>query len=174
MHGPSRSTDHPADTEICQVPPPSDGLLTVALRAPAGRLAAAAVSGALLYASSRLDPWWWAAWLAPIPLLLAAFYASAREARWLATGAALAGSAATTTYYATVTGPLGAALIAALQALAWRFVVARTRSKVLSSRHWLVVLLYPALWTAIDSLVGRCLPTARPAPSSSARQARRR
>lgn len=39
-----------------------------------GRFAAAIVSGLMFYFVFGLNPYWLAAWLAPIPLLLAAFH----------------------------------------------------------------------------------------------------
>src|SRR5262249_19266532 len=53
------------------------------------RVGAAVLSGGLGYFATGLEPWWWAAWLAPFPLLLAAFRASAREGWGLAAVAGL-------------------------------------------------------------------------------------
>lgn len=121
-------------------------------------MAAVAAAGGLIYCASMLEPWWWAAWLAPVPLLVVAFSSSARAARWMGMGAGLIGAAATAPYYSIVTGIGGAALIAALQAMAWGFVVGRTRDAVARTRHWAVVLIYPALWAAIDTLVTALSP----------------
>ena len=60
----------------------------------------------LQYFATGLEPWWWAAWLAPIPLLLAAFRASRREAWALAIVAGLIGSASTAGYYGLFIGPI--------------------------------------------------------------------
>src|SRR2546423_14948870 len=68
---------------------------TFGLDRRAGRFVAAALSGVLQYFATGLEPSWWAAWLAPIPLLLAAFQASTREAWALAVVAGLIGSAST-------------------------------------------------------------------------------
>lgn len=119
---------------------------------------AAAASGGLLYGAAMLEPWWWAAWLAPIPLLVAAFHASGREARWLAMTAGLIGAAATAPYYAIVTGVAGAAVISALLVLAWDFVVRTTRDAVVRWPRWPVVFLYPALWAALDTLIAAISP----------------
>ena len=70
------------------------------------QLGAMLVSGALLFLSYGLQPWWPAAWLAPIPLLIVAFAAPARTAWWLACGAGLIGGLSTFTYYVVVTTPV--------------------------------------------------------------------
>ena len=54
--------------------PPSNQVNQL-LQARGARFAAAVVSGVLFYFTLGLTPWWLAAWLAPIPLLLAAFHA---------------------------------------------------------------------------------------------------
>lgn len=105
------------------------------------------------YFASGLEPWWWAAWLAPIPLLIAAFPASAREAWALAIVAGLIGSASTAQYYAMFIGPFGSGFVMLLRALILALVVARTRAVVLGSRHWLSALVYPALLAGFDTIV---------------------
>jgi len=117
------------------------------------RIGAALLSGALQYFATGLDPWWWAAWLAPIPLLIAAFRASAREAWALAIVAGLIGSVSTAQYYAMFIGPFGSGFVMLLRALVLALVVARTRAVVLGSRHWLSALVYAALLAAFDTIV---------------------
>src|SRR5262245_39113030 len=114
---------------------------------------AALVSGGLQYFAMGLEPWWWAAWLAPIPVLVAAFRASTREAWALAGVAGLIGSASTAGYYAMFIGPVGSAFVMLLRALVLALVVARTRAVVLGSRHWLTVFVYPALMAGFDTIV---------------------
>jgi apolipoprotein N-acyltransferase len=46
------------------------------------RIGAAILSGALTALATSLEPYWWAAWLAPISLLIAAFQSSF-GATWL-------------------------------------------------------------------------------------------
>src|SRR5262249_58132259 len=117
------------------------------------RLGAAVLSGGLGYFATGLEPWWWAAWLAPIPLLLAAFRASAREAWGLAAVAGLIGAASTATYYGMFLGPIGSGVIMLLRALLLGIVVARTRAVVVGSRHWLAAFIYPAFVAAVGTLV---------------------
>ncbi len=123
------------------------------LQARGARLAASVVSGVLFYFTLGLTPWWPAAWLAPIPLLLAAFHSSPREARLLAWLAAAIGLSSILIYYLKVIGPVATLVLLLLQMLAWSFFLGRTRAAVLASRSWHVVFVYPLLLAAIDTLV---------------------
>jgi apolipoprotein N-acyltransferase len=129
------------------------GALTFHLDTRGRRFVAAALSGVLQYFATGLEPWWWAAWLAPIPLLLAAFRASRREAWALAIVAGLIGSVSTATYYGMFIGPIGSLVVMLLRALISGVVVTRTRAVVVGSRHWLMVFVYPALLAAFDTIV---------------------
>src|SRR6266446_6438532 len=131
----------------------TEGSIWIALtRAGAARIAADLLGGALLYVATGLTPQWWAAWLAPIPLLIVAFRSSKRETWALALLAGLIGGAATGNYLGMLIGPM-AAVVVTLRAVALGFVVTQTRSAVLRSRHWSVAFLYPALWVALETLV---------------------
>jgi apolipoprotein N-acyltransferase len=66
------------------------------------RFAAAITSGALLFFTVGLHPFWLAAWIAPIPLLIAAFHASRGEARLLAVVASFLGLTSHFPYYVSV------------------------------------------------------------------------
>ena len=123
------------------------------LKARSARFAAALVSGVLFYFTLGLTPSWLAAWLAPVPLLLAAFHASRREARLLAWLAAAIGLSSNFTYYLKVTGTVATVVLLLLQVLVWGFFAIRTRAAVLASRNWLIVFVYPVLLAAIDTLV---------------------
>jgi hypothetical protein len=123
------------------------------LEARGARFAAAVVSGILFYFTLGLTPPWLAAWLAPIPLLLAAFHASQREARLLAWLAAAIGLSSNFTYYLKTTGTVATVVLLLLQILVWGFFATRTRAAVLASRNWLIVFVYPVLLAAIDTLV---------------------
>jgi apolipoprotein N-acyltransferase len=73
------------------------------------RFAAALLSGGLLYFTVNLTPWWPAAWVAPVPLLLASFHASSRgERRLLCAIALLLGLSSNFGYYTILAGPIGA------------------------------------------------------------------
>jgi apolipoprotein N-acyltransferase len=130
------------------------------LRTHAGRIVAAVVSGVLFYFVFGLNPYWLAAWLAPIPLLLAAFSAGGREARILAWLAAAIGLTSVFTYYGKTTGPAATAVIVILQMLLWGFIIGRTRAAVVASSHWLTLFAYPAILAAADTLVAFFSPHA--------------
>lgn len=128
------------------------------LQSRPARLAATLLSGVLFYFSLKLTPWWPAAWLVLIPLLLAAFHATAREARLLTWLAAAAGVGANFTYYLKTTGPAATIIITILEIMLWGFFVGRTRAAVLASRHWLTVFMLPALMAAFDTLISNLSP----------------
>jgi len=119
----------------------------------AGRLVAALVSGVLFYFVLGLNPFWLAAWLAPIPLLLAAFHAGGLEARALAWLALAIGLSSDFAYYWKTTGPLATVVIVILQILLWGYVVGRARAAVLASTHWLTIFVYPTILAAFSTLI---------------------
>lgn len=123
----------------------------------ASRVAAALVSGGLFYFSFNLTPIWFCAWLAPIPLLLAAFNASRRETSVLATLAILIGLASNFTYYLTTTGPVGTPVLMLLQACLWSFLVQRARSAVLGGDST-AVFVFPALTAGLSAAVSALSP----------------
>jgi apolipoprotein N-acyltransferase len=123
------------------------------LRTRVRRIVAAIVSGVLFYFVLGLNPFWLAAWLAPIPLLLAAFRAGGREARVLAWLALAIGLSSEFAYYWKTTGPVATVVIVLLQMLLWGFIIGRTRAAVVSSSHWLTIFAYPVILAAVDTLV---------------------
>jgi apolipoprotein N-acyltransferase len=128
------------------------------LSTPAGRIVAAITSGVLFYFVLGLNPFWLAAWLAPIPLLLAAFHAGRREARALAWLALAIGLSSEYAYYGETTGPVAAIILVILQMLLWGFIIGRTRAAVLSSPRWLTIFVYPVILAAADTLVAFLSP----------------
>lgn len=122
------------------------------------RVALALLSGVLFWFTFRLTPWWPAAWLAPIPVLIAAFHSSGREAAILAWLAAGIGLSSNVPYYLTTTGPIPAIIITVLQMLAWGFFVARTRAAVRRWPNMPVVFVLPTLMAAMDTLVSWLSP----------------
>ncbi len=78
----------------------SNRAMSSILERKSARIAAALLSGALLHFTVNLTPWWPAAWVAPVPLLLASFHASSRgETRWLCAIALLLGLSSNFVYY---------------------------------------------------------------------------
>lgn len=125
------------------------------------RAAAALLSGLLLLGVVNLTPWWPLAWLAPIPLLVAAFYSSSVEARWLSFLAAVIGLSSNFRYYQTTTGGAAVAvLLILLQSFAWLGVVTITRGIVLRAPSWYSAFAYPLLWAALDTLITALSPHA--------------
>jgi len=119
----------------------------------AARFAMAVLAGVLFYFALGLTPWWPAAWLAPIPLLVAAFHAEGREARLLAWLAAAIGVSSNFTYYLKTTGPAATVVVVLLQVLLWGFLTGRTRAAVRAWPSWPVVFAFPVLLAAFDTLV---------------------
>jgi apolipoprotein N-acyltransferase len=131
----------------------SENAVMMSLEDRKWRFAAALVSGILLNLALSLEPWWWAAWLAPVPVLAAAFRASYREALALAATTALIGNASTVGYLLTVTGFIATTLVIGARVLFWCGIVALTRSAVLCSTHWLTVFVYPTSYVAAETVV---------------------
>ncbi len=121
------------------------------------RWVAALVSGALLVFTVGLHPVWPLAWIAPIPLLLAAFRARRGETVMLAAVASLIGLTSLAPYYVSVVGWSGVMLVL-LQMLQWIFIVTFTRSVVRRSRGWWTVFAYPVICAALDTLVSAFSP----------------
>lgn len=134
------------------------------------RFVAAVLSGVMISQAASLHPWWPIAWIAPIPLLAAAFSTSRGETRVLAAIAALIGCASTTSYYLEVTGPVPAlVLIPLTRVIVTIFIVGATRAAVVKWRHWLSIFVYPSLSAGIDMLVGEFSAMVRPAASPTAK-----
>ena len=123
-----------------------------------GRIVVAVISGALFFFVFGLNPWWPAAWLAPIPLLLAAFYADWVEAQMLAWLAAAIGLSSLVTYYWKTTGAVAAPVLIGLQILLWGFLVTRTRAVVRASASWYSIFVFPSMLAGVDTLVAHLSP----------------
>jgi apolipoprotein N-acyltransferase len=122
------------------------------------RIAAALLSGVLLYFTLSLTPCWPLAWIAPVPLLLASFHSSRGETRFLCAIAALIGLTSNFGYYKMVSGWVGTVVLVLLQVLAWGFVINYTRVIVRRSNHWLTVFAYPLIWAGLDTLISAFSP----------------
>ncbi|MGD1149454.1 MAG: nitrilase-related carbon-nitrogen hydrolase [Thermoanaerobaculaceae bacterium] len=117
------------------------------------RIGMAIVSGALFYLALGLNPWWPAAWLAPMPALLACLAAPGKEARWLAWLAPAIGVCSNFTYYLKVTGPVATVVVMLLQVLMWGFLLLQARRAVFQSQRWFVVFYFPTLVAGLATLV---------------------
>lgn len=120
----------------------------------------ALLSAVLLYFTVSLHPVWWVAWIAPVPLLYAAFQTTRREAGWLAFGAAALAYCSNAHYYWLIGGPsvVVAVVLIALQAFLWRAAVQFTHRVVTRERRWYAVFAYPVAWAALDTLVALLSP----------------
>ena len=98
------------------------------------------------------------AWIAPVPLLLASFYASFAETRLLCVIAVFLGLTSLLGYYEIVSGWTGIIVNVLLQMLEWIFIVGYTRAIVRRSNHWLTVFAYPLVLTALDTLISAFSP----------------
>jgi apolipoprotein N-acyltransferase len=118
----------------------------------------ALVAAVLLYVSNSLAPLWWAAWLAPLPLLLVAFFNPAWPARgWVAL--AVAGSmTAYLGYFGLVMPWPPIVLICIGEIFVWLCVVMLARRIVLTYASAWIVFAYPVLWSAVDTLMAALLP----------------
>lgn len=121
-------------------------------------LAAAVTSGLLLALSYALNPIWVAAWVAPIPLLLAVM--SSRWTTALALGALTGGigSVSLLTYMIGLGGPLDAILISLLRAAQWALIawVAHTAANRLPET--VAVFVVPALFAGLEVLTAALSP----------------
>jgi apolipoprotein N-acyltransferase len=125
------------------------------------RLLAALVSGVLFYFSLGLHPLWWAAWIAPVPILLAAFYCTGwREAALLSYLAAAIGLSSNFTYYLETTGPVATPILLLLQVFMWGFFILQTRAAVRASASPLTLFVYPCFLTGTSTLVAWLSPHA--------------
>jgi apolipoprotein N-acyltransferase len=123
------------------------------------RVLAALISGVLFYFSLGLNPEWMAAWVAPVPVLLAAFYCEDwREAALLSYLAVAIGISSNFTYYLKTTGVIATPILLLLQVLVWGFYVLRARSAVRVSKNWMTVFVYPVFQTGVGSLVSLVSP----------------
>jgi len=121
------------------------------------RLGAAVLSGGLLALAYALNPLWPAAWLAPIPLLIAAATARWSVALWLGGIAGAIGSLSLLGYMAELSGPVDAVLIPLVRAVQWAMIaiVARTATRLPVA---LGVFVVPALFAGFEVLTAAVSP----------------
>jgi apolipoprotein N-acyltransferase len=122
------------------------------------RIGAAILSGALTALATSLEPDWWAAWLAPIPLLIAAFRSS-YGATWMWVAiATLIGLSGRAGYDAMFLGPVGEAVVALLSVSAVGVVVTLTRAMVRRRHYLLAIIFYPAAAAGLGTIVAAVSP----------------
>lgn len=107
----------------------------------------AVTSGVLLAVSYSLEPLWFAAWFAPVPVLLAALGTTARRAFALGGAAGLLGSTTFISYMAMLGGPIDAVLIVVLRGLQWGLFA-----------HAVGIFVLPALFAGSEVLIASLSP----------------
>jgi len=115
-------------------------------------------TGILLAFALGLQPVWWLAWLAPVPLLALAFDAPLKTACPMVALAALIGASANARYYALLMPLPAVSAVVAANTLLWTFVVLGARRIVVRYRRWWCALAYPVLWVACDTVMAAFLP----------------
>jgi apolipoprotein N-acyltransferase len=100
-----------------------------------------------------MHPLWWAAWLAPAPVIVAAARAAVAHRRLLTLLAGLIGGVSSFSYHVTVGGWFAALLILALVAMAWSAAISLTVSFAERRRFLPALLAVPVTWAAIDTLL---------------------
>ena len=113
----------------------------------------AALSGTLLAMSYAMHPLWWAAWLAPAPVIAATLRAPVASRRWLTLLTGVIGGISSFSYHLTVGGWLAALLILALVTVAWSSAIRLTVSFAERRQFFPAVLAVPVTWAAIDTLL---------------------
>jgi apolipoprotein N-acyltransferase len=113
----------------------------------------AVASGLLLAMSYAMHPLWWAAWLAPAPIIVAALLAPVGSRRHLTLLAGLIGGVSSFAYHVTMGGWWVAVVILLLVALAWSSAVGLAIRFVERGQALLGVLAVPVTWAAIDTLL---------------------
>jgi apolipoprotein N-acyltransferase len=122
------------------------------------QIGAAILSGVLTALATSLEPYWWAAWLAPIPLLIAAFRSSYGTTwLWVAI-ATLIGLTGRASYDVMFLGPAGEAFVALVSVAGVGVVVTLTRAMVQRRRLLLAVFFFPAAAAGLGTIVAAVSP----------------
>jgi|GEM_PF-261446 len=122
------------------------------------QLALAIGAGLALRGAVGLEPMWWWAWLAPVPLLWLAFRTSVLRSMCLTALAATIGTSVNAAYYQQLMPPAAAVGLVLYQAMLWVLVVQATRGLVVRYRAWWTVLVYPVVWAGLDTLTAAFMP----------------
>jgi apolipoprotein N-acyltransferase len=120
-------------------------------------IGAALLSGALIAFASALHPLWWAAWIAPVPVLWVA-RGLPQRGFWLGLLTGLVGGVSLARYYAAVAGPIPTLAIIVLGALAWAVMIRTAAAAQSRLAPALAVFALPAIWAALDTVVAAASP----------------
>lgn len=100
-----------------------------------------------------MHPLWWAAWLAPAPLLFATLRVPASHRRWITLLAGALGGISSFAYHLTVGSWFSALLILFLVALAWSSAIRLAVGFAEKRQFSLALLSVPVVWAAIETLL---------------------
>jgi apolipoprotein N-acyltransferase len=123
-----------------------------------GRIVAALISGALLAQAYSLNPFWPLAWLAPIPLLIAAIGATRLGACAYGAIAGVTSTALMVSYFMELGGLVPVLIITLTKALIWGAVAYAVRSAARLLPTWAAVFVFPSLMAGIDTLIAATSP----------------
>lgn len=124
-------------------------------RAVGSAALACALSAALFYVSTGLNPAWWSAWLAPLPVLWISTRLRWRSAAGVALLASALGHLSLWHYYReSILFPLGLSLAAVLApALLFALAVLLYRAFAIRQQTWLAILAFPSTMVACEYLL---------------------
>jgi apolipoprotein N-acyltransferase len=123
-----------------------------------GRIVAALISGALLAQAYSLNPFWPLAWVAPIPLLIAAIGASRLGALAYGAIAGVASMALMVSYFLELGGIAPMLIVTLTKAVIWGVMAYAVRSAARLLPAWAAVFVFPALMAGIDTLIAATSP----------------
>lgn len=123
-----------------------------------GRIVAALLSGALLAQSLGLNPFWPLAWIAPIPLLIAAMGASRIGAFGYGALAGATSMALMAPYLMELGGVAAVAVITLTRALTWGGFALAARGAAKHLPDWAGVFVFPTLFAGIETLIAAISP----------------
>lgn len=123
-----------------------------------GRIFAALISGALLAQAYSLNPFWPLAWLAPIPLLIAAIGASRIGALAYGAIAGVASMALMVGYFLQLGGIVPVLIITLTKAIIWAAMAYAMRGAAQLLPKWAAIFVFPSLMAGIDTLIAATSP----------------
>lgn len=123
-----------------------------------GRIFAALISGALLAQAYSLNPFWPLAWLAPIPLLIAAIGATRLGALAYGVIAGIASMALMVSYFMELGGIVPVLVITLTKAITWGAMAYAVRGAAKLLPKWAAVFIFPSLMAGIDTLTAVASP----------------
>jgi apolipoprotein N-acyltransferase len=123
-----------------------------------GRIVAALISGALLAQTYSLNPFWPLAWVAPIPVLIAAIGASRLGAFAYGAIAGAVSMALMFAYFIEIGGLVPVVVITLLKALIWGGMASAVRGGARHLPPFAAVFVFPALMAGIDTFIAATSP----------------